>query len=120
MKTFVDISAQPVMLSQLRAVFHRREGFVQIETVDALHSRIGNYRNGVISDHRVGLIGREFPNGQPPALFVLCEKRLDEIACTFLIDDRVERVRGAKRVPQGEDGVVCEVAAVCVLKSRPR
>ncbi len=89
------------------------ERFFQIEAIDALRSRIGDYGNSVITDHRVSFICSELPNGQTPSLFVLRRNVLDEIACAFLIDDRVKRMSRAKSVPQGEDCVVGEV--VCVV-----
>ncbi len=104
-ETAFDVWTKPVVL-QLRAVFHRREGFVQVEAVDAFHCRVRNHGNRVITDHRVSLICSQFPHWQTTALFVLDQESVDEVACAFLIDDGVERVRGPKRVPEREDRVV--------------
>src|SRR5205814_302578 len=53
---------------------------------------------------------REFPHGQASALVVLREKCVDEVARAPSFNDRVERVRGAESVPEGEDRVDVEAA----------
>jgi len=60
----------------------------------------------VVADHSVGLFTPQFPNGQPPALLVDADKRVDKIDGAFLVDDGVKRVRGAEGVPEREDGVL--------------
>src|SRR5262245_34427924 len=97
------------MPPELSAVLHGFESFVQIKTADSLHHSIGDNGYVVVTDHGVSLISRQFPDGHTPAMFVLNNERANEIARELLIDDVVERVCGAKRVPQREDGVVREV-----------
>jgi hypothetical protein len=91
-----------------RAVLHRPEGLVEVEAVDAFGGGVGDDRGRVVADHRVGLVGGEFPDGQAPPVLVVREEGVDEVARAAAVDDGVERVRGAEGVPQREDRVVLE------------
>src|SRR5688572_31951756 len=97
------------MLSQFGALLHRFECLLQVEAIDAFHGCIRDNRNSVITDHGVCFVSGEFPNGQASTLFVLNQERVNEIACTLLIEERVEGMSRAKSVPQREDRVVGEV-----------
>ena len=95
-------------------MLHRFESQLEIETVDAFHGRVRDYRYGVITNHRVSLVRRQLPNRQTPALLILREKSLDEIDGALLIDDGVKRMRGAESVPQREDCVVIEAVRLVI------
>src|SRR4029450_13232679 len=87
-----------------------------IEATDSFGCGIGNDRHGVIPNHSVSFVCREFPNGQTPTLVILIQKRVDEILRSLLIDDGVERMRGAERVPKRKDRVVFEAGSLVVLE----
>src|SRR5215213_2867961 len=87
-------------------MLRRFVSFLVIETLDSLRHCVGNHRHRVIADHRVGLFTPQFPNRQASALFVDPNESVYEVDGAFLIDDRIQRMRGAERVPEGEDGVL--------------
>ena len=85
---------------------HRFERQIEIETVNPFDDRVGNHRYGVIPDHRVRLVRREFPHRQATALLELTEKGLDKVARPYLVDHREQRVQRTEGVPKREDRVV--------------
>ena len=103
----------------LRAVLHRLECEVDVETFNPLRDRIGDHRHRVIADHRVGLVRRELPHREPPAFLVLPQERPHEIARPRAIDDRQQWVEGAKGVPQGKHRVVGETVRLVDLEIAP-
>ncbi len=102
---FVRGEAEAILF---RAVCHRLECEADVDAVDTLRDRVGDHRDGVVADHGVGLVGRQFPDGQAAAILVLTQHRPDEVARAAGIDQREERVQRPERVPQGEDRVIGE------------
>ena len=88
-------------------------GFVRffvIEALDSFRHGVRDHRDGMVADHGAGLVAPELPDGQASALLVHSNERVDEVDSAFLIDDRIERVRGAKRVPKRENRVLVGAA----------
>ncbi len=59
---------------------HGGERLVGVEAADAFEIGVGDHRDRVIPDHRVGLVAGELPHGQASAFAVLGQKGLDEVA----------------------------------------
>ena len=91
-----------------RARLHRLERGTGVVAPYALYVGVRDHRHRVISDHAVGLVRGELPDGKQPPLLVLGEEGLDEIHRSVPLDDREEWMLGPVGVPEGEDRVVIE------------
>ena len=89
---------------QFGRVFCRPVGFLVIEPLDPFRHRVRYHGDGMIADHRIGLLAGQLPDGQPAALFVLADKGLIKSTVRFWLV-MVYRGWAARNVSQSEKTV---------------
>ena len=84
---------------------------LRVEAGHALLERVDDHGHRVIPDHAPGLVRLERPHRQQVlhALVVVREHGVDHVGVALCLDQGKERMRGAVRVPEREDGVVREL-----------
>ena len=86
----------------LRTCHHGFQGFLRVEIADTSEVSIGDNGDGVVTNHAVGLVGCQFPDGQHVMRigFVFINKGVDEIQSALALHQAEERVQAAEGIPQ--------------------
>ena len=83
----------------------RPQGGLQRKPAVSLGVCVGNHRDGVVPNHAVGFVGRQFPHRKSAALGKVVQHRRDEGFGAFRLRQGIEGMCRAVGVPQAEDGV---------------
>ena len=103
---YVPCELVPFLVACRHRLHGKLEDALAGDRTEALRPRVDEDGDRVDSDHVVALATPEGPHGKVSVSLAVQDHRLHEPVHAFRHDERVERMRRAESVPEGERGVV--------------